>query len=88
MYTICDTRVCLAVSRVPQKWSCLTCSRNCRLNASAGDVVTVQFRSMLFPGQSVIIRTEYTGSLLSGLARTAAFEYTNPDTRRPDTQVT
>ena len=38
-------------------------------------------------GQHVVVHIEYTASLASGLARSAAFDYTDPVTEQMQSQV-
>ena len=59
----------------------------CRSNPTAQDLVTVSFLGTLPAGQSVVIHTQYKGSLLSGLARSEAFDYIHPATQQSESQV-
>lgn len=65
----------------------LTNGTCCRSDVRDDGMVTVPLRIALFAGHKVVIHTKYAGSLLSGLARTAAFDDVNPVTQTIESQV-
>lgn len=54
--------------------------------ADSGTVV-VQLFTPVRAGSKLVVRTTYTGSLIAALARTAAFNYTDPVTGDIQSQV-
>lgn len=59
----------------------------CRSEGADLGTVVIQLFTPVRAGSKLVVRTTYTGSLTAGLARTAAFNYTNPVTGNIQSQV-
>ena len=59
----------------------------CSPDGASEGLVTLSFQSAVSAGQEVVIFTAFNGSLSNGLARSSAFNYTDPTTGFIQSQV-